>query len=248
LQRCFAFKRLYLSKTKALFNKKHLFMSEIRCSRTYHRMKIYQRALFGAAVREAYYGHPLVFPSPPITQTDFDTLLKNYNTAYADYRNGGKGQKGLWITSQNKLLNALDLIADNVDTVADGNELIILQAGFEPIKTSRSSKNTPNIPTGVTATQGSRGVIITDCAAQGRDTNYGCLVTEQELVPGMIKALGAVLHIDAGITVPVYISQTGKRKKQFYGLKPLSTYYVYYYTFNTAGSSGLSKPVAVVCL
>lgn len=223
-------------------------MAENRCSRNYHRMKIYACGLLAARVRDGYYNNASLFPSPPISRIDFEALEKNYSYTYTEYRNGGKTQKGAWHIAQANLLQALDQLAANVDEVAAGSETVITQAGFDSIKATRGSKTQPQIPTGVSATQGGDGQILTDCTPQGRDVTYVCLLSEQTLTPNAVTMINGLLTITPGLTFPVYINQNAARKKVFNNLKPLSTYYVYYFAVNTAGTSALSNVVKVVCL
>ena len=223
-------------------------MLENRCNRNYHRLKIYACALFAAGIREAYYGHAAVFTSPPVSQADFEALLKSYNDCYTDYRNGGKGQKGAWLTAKKNMLNALDLLAANVDEVAAGNEVVIAQSGFASIKAWRTTRNSPEAPTGLGGSHGATGQIAVWCSPQGRDITYGCILTENEPLPNLLFTDNEALQLPANLPMAVRISRTPLRKKTFIGLKRLATYYVYYYACNANGTSTLSNPFSMVCL
>ena len=55
-------------------------MALSKCSRNFHRMKIYERATLAAGVNDLYYKAGSPFTAPVISQTDFETLRNSLSS------------------------------------------------------------------------------------------------------------------------------------------------------------------------
>ena len=222
-------------------------MRYTECSINYHRMKIYDRGLFAGGVLNTYYKHTAVFTSPPLTKAEFEELDKAYTKTYAAYRNGGKAQEGAFLIAKAKLIAALDEIGKNVNEVAKGDEAIILEGGFKPVKTFRSVKNEPPVPEIEKLERGGDGQLLTQCKNLSLDVFYGCILCEGAPLPDDFKLQDGKLIIPVGLQVPIQIDETKGRKKSFVNLKSTIRYYVYFFARNSAGVSSLSEARSIVC-
>ncbi len=222
-------------------------MALSKCSRNFHRMKIYERATLAAGVNDLYYKAGSPFTAPVISQTDFETLMADYNHRYADFFNGGRAQKGAWLIAQTALVEALDLIADDVDEVAQGNPDVIIEGGFKPVKTHRSQAQVLLPPKIQSLDRGATGVIKASCYSLGTKVSYGCIISEGAPLPDNVYMQSGIIKFSAGMPVNVLINETNSRKKTFFGLTPGVTYYVYFFARNAAGVSALSEPQSILC-
>ncbi len=219
-----------------------------RCNRNYHRMKIHQRGTLASGMLETYYKNNPPFTAPVMPKADFKKLVNDYNSRYADFANGGRAQKADWLIARDTLIHGLDLIADNVDEVAGGNEDIILEGGFQPRKTFRSGKNTPPVPEIESLEHGATGQLFATCKLLEPNTFYGCIISEGAPLDERVVMRAGKLVIPKGLTTAIQIDETKKRKKSFVNLTPMVTYYFYFFARNSAGVSSLSEPRAIICL
>lgn len=222
-------------------------MTLSRCNRNYHRMKIHTRGTLASGILETYYKNNPPFTAPVIPKADFEKLVKDYNSRYADFANGGKAQKGDWLIAKAALISGLDQIADDVDEVADGNEATILEGGFQPRKTFRSGKNIPSAPEIEKIGHGGEGVITAACKLIEPNIYYGCIISEGAPLPdNFIMQLGKLI-IPAGLSMPIQIDENKSRKKSFSNLKSGTRYHVYFFARNSAGVSLLGEPKSIIC-
>lgn len=222
-------------------------MTLSRCNRNYHRMKIHVRGTFASAVLESYYKNNPPFTAPVIPKADFEKLQADYHSTYADYANGGNSQKGAWLMAKTALLQGLDQIADNVDEVANGNELTVAEGGFQPIKTFRSGKNEPPTPEIEKLWHGAEGEILARCKLIEPNIYYGCIISEGAPLPDSVQMMHGRIMFPSGLASAVYIDETKSRKKTFRNLKPGTRYYVYFFARNSAGVSLLSDTRSIIC-
>jgi hypothetical protein len=210
-------------------------------------MKIHERGNLAGGIADTYYKNNPPFIAPVMPKAGFEKLLEDYRRTHADYANGGKAQKGDWLIAKSALINGLDLIADDVDEVAQGNEAAILEGGFKPIKGFRSGKNIPPVPQVEMLDWGGEGEILTQCNMLGAEIYYGCIISETAPLPEGISLLAGKLFIPAGLNFPIQIDENKSRKKTFRNLKPGTRYYVYFFARNSAGVSQLSEPRNIMC-
>jgi hypothetical protein len=209
------------------------------------------------------YGNPTEFATPPMTQPDLQALIDTYNNARAAYENGGSAQKGPYQAAKDALNDALDMLAEYVDTVADGNENIILLSGYKPTKISPSEIPAPTQLNMVTLTRGASGELVAECETQSGTVWYGAILTSGEPIPVNVQIDGSgqlVLVGDEPATASATVtSATGNptnvvfdfnptRKKRFKGLLPGVTYYLTMFASNASGVGSLSIPVSAMCV
>lgn len=237
-------------------------MSNVRCLLSYHKSKVNALPIFAVGVRDGVYQNPNPFATVPILEAEFQGLITEYNNKRGAYEQGGLAQKGPYLNARESLLAALDQLAAYVDSVAQGNEAVILLAGFVPSKGNRSGAPAPVQPTGVLVKRGeASGVLLAECANQDAAINYGCIVTKNEPLPDTVVlndngqlVVNATAQLPAGGgTATGMGSAIGifdlnpSRKKRFANLTPGAMYYFVFFAANATGVSDLSDPVGIMC-
>ena len=221
-------------------------MAKAKCSKTdYKRASDDALDLKATAVKIGLAAHTTPFSSPPVSPTALAALIVTYSSTNAAYKRGGLDQKPAFINAKIALLDALDQNADYVDEIADGNEELIINAGYVPTKTSASSKPAPAKPTGVTAVRGSAtGQVVVECESVDYAEYYGLIMSNTAEIPGFVFQDG-VVGAD-GTNVKLILDINKGRKKIMENLNPGTTYYFWMYAGNAAGISPLSDVVHVM--
>lgn len=238
-------------------------MKKIRCNLAYHKMKVNDFPIFATGVRDGLYSNPTQFATPPMTQADLQAVIDTYNNTRAAYENGGSAQKGPYQAAKAALTDTLDVLAEYVDSVADGNENIILLSGFKPTKSSPSEIPAPTQLTMVTLTRGASGELFAECETQSGAVWYGAILTSGEPIPVNVQIDGSgqlVLVGDEPATASATVASATanptnvvfdfntSRKKRFKGLLPGATYYLTMFASNASGVGSLSFSVSAMCV
>jgi len=229
------------------------------CSVAYHDFNGYDLETFAHSVSTGIYGHAGSFASPPVVQATLDAAIVTLHNTYEAYKNGGKAQKGDYLTARTTLMGYLDTTGNYVDELPGVNDDLIILAGFTPTKTGESQPVVPVTPTGITITRGASGEITTDCKPSPGATYYGAIVSARPIPAGFgINGNGQVVVLNKNNPEPLMANSSEggiaviydlnkSRKKHFTGLTIGQEYYVYYYAANSAGVSQLSDPVVFTC-
>ena len=228
------------------------------CSLSYHNMPLDEIENFALGVKTGYFGNNPPFVVLPFTESAYNDLILKYVEKRSEYVNGGLAQKGPFLLAKTDLMEATDKVAAEVDKVADGNEEIIILAGFVPTKSGSSGGDKPGQPV-VTVKRGISGELIATCAQVAGAKHYGCIVTEGAPLPSFVSITADGKIVIKGTDVaPVpgaapepevtalMVDLTDQREKHFTGLKHDAIYYFYYYAVNTSGVSALSEVVSMV--
>ena len=214
----------------------------------YHNYSGSNLPVFGGGVQLGIKNNPTVFDPTkvPVADTQFTTLISNEETTYAAYKKGGMAQKPAYLTARAALMAALDNTAVFVDNIANGDEKIIIMAGYKPTNSTTGNPVKPTAPQTITITNGvSTGELNAECESFGIEHIYGCIVSAGVPLPAgiTITATGQLI-IPAGQTNVIIHDVTVQRKKQFTGLTKGVDYYFYFYVSNTEGVSPLSVAVS----
>lgn len=238
-------------------------MVVIRCLLNFKRLKISDRSSFATGVKDGVYGNPTVFPAPPITEAAFEGLINNFVAKRGAYENGGKAQEAAWNNANMALIDALVETATYVNTLVNGDENIVILAGYQPNKQNISSVTKPTKITNVSLKRDideTTGMLIADCKAQDGVNTYVCILTEGAPLPSNITINGTgqmILLSDEtpGTSGPLpsslrinIIDYNQNRRKVFIDLTPLKTYYVVFFGINAGGVGSLSDAGSAVCL
>lgn len=235
-------------------------MTVIRCLRSYRRLPIDEKPDFAEGVKIGVYGNPTAFPVPPIVDTDFQALIDEYNAKRGLYVNGGKAQEAAWKYAEANLIAGLDTTADYVDTLVNGNENMVILAGYKPTKTTASVVTKPSIIEGVVLNRGkASGTIVADCKAQKGVNAYICILTQGAPLPDNVVVSGSgqiniqitttdgTAAVTDGIAA-VHMDLNQNRRKEFLNMVPMQTYYCAYIGINAGGVGSISTSASIVCL
>ena len=236
-------------------------MPVVRCSLSFHRIRVDELDVFAVGVRDGVYGNPTLFATPVIPTIDFQALIDTYLNTRGAYKQGGKAQKGPFRQAKDELMRGLDETANYVNSIAQGDENIITIAGYVPTKGVASTTPEPTQFTTTTLSRGISGVLFAECENQKGVDTYACIMTVAEPLPTdvSINAAGQlILGTNAAAPktddVPVLPDPSGatidfnkSRKKEFEGLTPGVTYYFYFFGINASGVGPLSAGKSIVC-
>ena len=221
-------------------------MKNRKCRLIFHTYGKFVLDTFANGVKVGVYSNPTVFTNLTVTEANFNLLLSDFNTATADYNTYGKTKRTVYLVAKEKLLHAIDLIASDVDKIADGDESIILLAGFTPTAAT-SLRNAPiekiqEVTVKNTMVSG-QIIIETIPIANNGPIFYGAICSEG-------APLGHNDFVDGQITIngngPKIIFDLNKsRKKVISGCIPGAQYYVYLFAVNAVGVSPLSDPKTI---
>lgn len=236
-------------------------MTKSRSSFAYHRMRLDLIDVFAIGVRDGIYNNPTAFSSPPLVPAVFQGLIDAYVSTRGAYKMGGKVQKPAFLQAKIDLMRALDATAEYVDGVANGNELIIILAGYTPTKSNQSAVPAPVQPTGVRLTRSNTGILLAECDNQPVADTYLAFLTPHAPIPAGITVsgtgqiivpsggLGLQGHMNANAPSEVeFIMDINKnRKKKFMALIPGVTYFVTFVAINAQGVSPFSDSASCMC-
>lgn len=241
-------------------------MPQIRCSLSFHYIKVSEFDTFAIRVRDGIFNNPLVFIMPPMTLLAFQALIDTYTNARATYKAGGSAQKPAYMQARANLMAAFDTLSAYVDSVANGNDSVIILSQFVPTKGTASGVPAPTQLSGVVITHPSTGVLEVECGKQDQVTSYICIVTAGAPMPPTlnINEAGQLVIGQSIIPTPSNPSEPGRgtnptapfaavidfkpnRRKTIYGLTPGTVYYFVFIGTNANGVSQFSTPVAAVC-
>ncbi|MEC4048194.1 hypothetical protein OX284_002035 [Flavobacterium sp. SUN046] len=221
-------------------------MKNRKCRLIFHTYGKFVLDTFANVVKVGVYSNPSVFINVSVTEANFTLLLNDFNLATADYNIYGKTKRTVYLVAKEKLINAIDLLASDVDKIANGDESIILLAGFTPTAAS-SLRNAPiekiqEVTVKNTMVSG-QIIIETPPVAKNGAVFYGAICSEG-------TPLGHNDFVDGQITIngngPKIIFNLNKsRKKVISGCTPGAHYYVYLFAVNAVGVSPLSDPKTI---
>jgi hypothetical protein len=203
-------------------------MSIQHCTFGYHQSGTSALDTFASQVANGIYTNTTPFSSPIIAQTQFVAAQQSFSSAAADYATYGATKKTSFTNARKKLIDVLDLMADYVDSVANGDESIIILSGFVP-SASTVQSNTPLVKIDVftakrTTTDGEIAVEIPAISNHG-SINYFCVCSENAALVNPTIVDGQLVLDSA--TTKVRYDYSKSRRKSFRALTPGVTYYFY---------------------
>lgn len=221
-------------------------MAKPKCARTvYKKASDDQLDTKLLAVVVGLTDHAVDFPAPPFGPTALQALLDTYTLTYNAYKRGGLDQKEEFLQAKTAVLNAMDDTAGYVDTVAKGDAVLIVNAGFEPTKTVFTPQPAPVQPVQLLVTRSqNRGEVTVECPVVAGAEYYGLVITEG--VPLSEVTLSSGRFEFGSFNFPLIIDVTKPRRKMLKDMKVGVTYYFYMFAGNAAGVSTLSDGVSIM--
>jgi hypothetical protein len=234
-------------------------MAIIKVSLSFHRTKPADIDTMATNVKENIFLHSTIFLAPPVPAAMFEAQLADHAIKRALYKGGGINQKGAYLASVAVLMNTLDLTAEYVDTVAQGDPNIITMAGFKPTKGNASKMTKPGKAVDVSIRRSDTGVLRTECDTLPGAETYTCVLTMGYPLPSdaIINEAGQLTlnnirpATPEGSTEPmpavILIDFKRARRKKFIGLTVGRLYYAHFFGENAGGVGLMSDPVSMVC-
>jgi len=243
-------------------------MTVIKCLLSFKKLPIAERPIFATGIKDGIYGNPTIFMAPPITAAIFEGLINNFTAKRGLYENGGSAQQPAWNAANTALIDALVETATYVNTLVNGDENVVILAGYKPSKSHSSEVAKPLKIQGVTLKRDAdevSGTLIADCTAQVGVKTYVCILTEGAPLPSNVKINTAgQLVVESSSPIPTpgspspipqpiqmertIIDFNQNRRKEFTALTPLMTYYATFFGINGGGVGSMSDAQSVVCL
>jgi len=224
-------------------------MAKTKCLRTYF-TKATEDELdnIASAVKDGLNKQASIFPAPTVSVAAMQTAIHNYTVTLNAYRRGGLDQKSAFANAKTNLLNALESNAAYVDSIANGNEDLIVKAGYLPTRLTKTRLAPPAKPSGVKATRGeASGMLVLQCAVQKTAEVYGAIIAEGAPLTYANFSNGR-LTVPPGTTHQIIVDTNRMRKKIFTGLTPGTIYHCYMFCSNRNGSSTLSDGISVMAV
>jgi hypothetical protein len=216
-------------------------MSLQHCTFGYHQSGTSALDTFASQVSNGIYTNTATFSNPTVAQAQFEIAQQAFSTAAADYATYGTTKKTTFTNARKKLIDVLDLMADFVDAIANGDESLIILSGFVP-SASAAQSNTPLVKIQVftakrTTTDGEIAVEIPAISNHGA-INYFCICSENAALVNPTVVDGQLI-LDS-TTTKVRYDYSKSRRKSFRFLTPGVTYYFYVFACNTVSVSPIS--------
>lgn len=197
------------------------------------------------AVKNGLTASAVTLPAPPVPPATLTTQITAYSNTYSAYKRGGLDQKPAFEAAKATLLNSLTENAEYVDEVADGDEAVIVAAGYVPTKTTNTPKPAPSKPTGVTAKRGEAiGEMFVECPAVDHAEFYGLIVTQGAPLSSVTFSNGQIIFDGPNAVNGIDVNKA--RKKHLQGMVPGTMYYFYMWATNSAGVSAPSDVVQLM--
>jgi hypothetical protein len=216
-------------------------MNKSHCTVGYRHFGTSQLILFAEAIENGIYGNPISFPAPILSQPAFGLLKTKFITAKTDYDTFGAVKRTDLTTAQTALVDGIDLQVDYVNQVANGDESLIILAGFVP--SSTVSQN--NIPiTAINTFTAKRTEVMGEIAVEiptinGHGTvDYVCVCAEANPLTLPAFTNGQIVTTTADIKIRIDVNKS--RKKKFTGLTPGVMYHFYVTAVNTVSVAPIS--------
>ena len=199
----------------------------------------------------AIFGNVLVFSgAKPFTEAEVATIIATYVSTQTQFKLGGTLQSEPYRLAKIALKDCIIAFAVYVNELADGMRTV-LELSTLPI--DEPSDFAAKIAAGAkaeltTATQGTPGLLITDCKAFGAGVGYITIVSEDEPIPvGLtVSNIGQVI-MPANLTHRVFVSGTNARKQYFFGCIITKKYYVTTILVYGGVVGTMSTPIQFVC-
>jgi hypothetical protein len=222
-------------------------MSVPHCTFGYHQYGTSTLDTFSSQVSNGIYTNAQPFANPIITASAFSTIQQAFSTAAADYATYGAVKKTTFTNARKTLIDTLDLLADYVDSIAQGDESVIILSGYVP----SASISQSNIPLDrIDAFSVKRTNIDAEIAVEIQainhhgTVNYFCICSEGSPLPNPILVDGQLVL--ENISNKVRYDFMKSRKKIFKSLQPGVVYYFYVFACNTVSVSPLSDVKSIM--
>jgi len=217
------------------------------CTFGYHQFGTSALDTFANQVFNGIFTNATQFSAPIIKQDVFNQIKQDFSNAAADYATYGAVKKTIFTNARKKLIDVLDLTADYVDGVANGDESLIILSGYTPSSTI-SQGNIPLTKVEMfvvrrTTNEGEIAVEIPTINNHGT-INYYCICSEGVPLTNPVIVDGQLVL--ENVTNKIRYDYSKSRKKLFKGLTIATTYYFYVFASNTVSVAPISEVKSIM--
>ena len=223
-------------------------MSKSHCILDYHRFNVLALENRASQVANGIYTNTSIFSVPVIAKQEFEAIQMGFSSAAAEYATYGAVKKTAFTNSRSKIINSLDQLADYTDSVADGDESIIILSGFVPSSTVPQSNIPLNKIESFSLTRSNPLEVTVEIPAiTGHGAiNYFCICSEEAPIENL-SIVDGQLVLDT-VTTKVRFDFNKSKKKVFKGLLSKATYYFYVFASNTVSVSPISDVKSIIAV
>jgi hypothetical protein len=217
------------------------------CTSGYHQYGTSALDTFASHVSNGIYSNTIQFVSPTVDNASFSVVQQRFSVAAADYATYGATKKTIFNNAKKTLIDALDLLADYVDSVALGDESLIILSGFVPSASiAQSSIPLTKIDSfSVKRTANDSELAVEIPAINNHGTiNYFCICSEGAPIANPIIIDGQLIL--ENVTNKIRYDYSKARRKLFKTLTPGVTYYFYVFACNTVSVSPISDVKSIM--
>ena len=204
-----------------------------------------KKADFGIIVCDALDANAASYPNLPVTSVD----LRKITNRLADLNVSASSGDHLSILERNALEkewnNEFSLTANYVTFLANGNELIITNAGFKATKSVRATSIPPVQVVGIIAASTSKTNLHIEWTLQ-KSCTYSCLLLKKGFGADVSLVNGQIAF--ASPENVVAIKNDTHNKIDFQGLTSLTEVDIVVYAINVKGAGALSLPVTATII
>jgi hypothetical protein len=181
-------------------------------------------------------------PSPALLLVT--NAAQDLEDKYQAAQGGGQAQTAAMYASEAALDDLMRREAAYVDTVAQGNVVVITSGGWTPTKTEKVPLQAPDKVEGLTLKQSPQSGTFTSSSNPVENAKgFVTIISQMENPPITID--GEEFIVGNSVT-PIIIHTGGGRKATHTGLTPGTKYYVRKFAFNTAGRGPDSDVISIM--
>ncbi|MBL0310244.1 MAG: fibronectin type III domain-containing protein [Bacteroidetes bacterium] len=188
-----------------------------------------------------------IYNPPKIAYADIALKADETVAAYTAYKNNpNEANKNIWLAKENELDGLMRQQANSVAVLANGDAVIMTDAGFH---TADDERTAPPLPTEIEAMTAKRGPfpasIEVNCNSmrQLRVNNYVCIIMAGNWIAPVVN--GNVITLAEG-SIGVAMDSSNDRHKIFPNLNPGTNYWVAMYAVNSTGAGPINSPIRVM--
>jgi hypothetical protein len=199
------------------------------------RASVTDKPRLGSKIIKSLTDNATVFDKLPIPLATLTTVNKGLNDANEEAESNATANRKHVINAEKEWNRVIKKTALYIDSVAEGNEEIIVKAGFTATKseTTVTTRNSVATNFSVEIEKGSKGAFIASCKAEAKAKAYVFVAADTEMI---VTQNGDTLKISVGDKT-AYIRVDAHRETEFTDLVNKKSLNVTVYSVNTAGSS-----------
>ncbi|MBL0308137.1 MAG: hypothetical protein IPP77_00085 [Bacteroidetes bacterium] len=207
---------------------------------------IYDKVEFSRETTVEMAAIPLYNP-PKITYADIILACDRARDTYTAWKNNpNDNNKNIYLAAEQDLDNLMRQQALSVGSLANGNAVVITDAGFQTTDSERTTPALPSAIEGMTVKHGPFDASIeVNCKSKRTElvNDYVAIIMSGNWVPPVVN--GNVVSFQEG-TTRLAIDSSKDRHKIFTNLQPGINYWVGMYAVNSTGAGPINAPIRLM--